>query len=119
MLDALSPEELQFIKAIEQYKKLNNKHFLSWTEVLSVVKATGYRKVAKEEEIPITARSKRRKAALLREQQAKEQEKAQEEKAQKEAAQKAPAKKEAAPRTRTRARTTAKRTRKKSGKAAT
>jgi hypothetical protein len=58
MLDALTPEELQFIKAIEKYKKINNKHFLSWTEVLKVINAMGYRKVAKPEAIPITIRGK-------------------------------------------------------------
>ena len=63
MLDALTPQELQFIKAIEKYKKLNNKHFLSWTEVLKVVLAMGYRKVAKAEEIPITTRARNRQAA--------------------------------------------------------
>ena len=61
MLDALTPEELQFIKAIEKYKKLNNKHFLSWTEVLKVVLAMGYRKVAKAEDIPVTTRARNRK----------------------------------------------------------
>ena len=63
MLDALTPEELQFIKAIEKYKKLNNKHFLSWTEVLKVIDAMGYRKVAKPEAIPITVRGKARQVA--------------------------------------------------------
>ncbi len=62
MLDALTPEELQFIKAIEEYKKINDKHFLSWTEVLKVVQAIGYRKVAKSEAIPITARTRKRRA---------------------------------------------------------
>ena len=58
MLDALTPEELQFIKAIEKYKKEHEKHFLSWTEVLKVVKAAGYRKVADPEDIPVKPRSR-------------------------------------------------------------
>jgi hypothetical protein len=58
MLDALTPEELQFIKAIEKYKKINNKHFLSWTEVLKVIGAMGYRKVAKPEATPVTVRGR-------------------------------------------------------------
>ncbi len=44
MIDSLSSEELQFIKAIEKYKSDNNKHFLSWTEVLKIVKSLGYKK---------------------------------------------------------------------------
>ncbi len=46
MLDSLSTEELHFIKAIELYKKENTKLFLSWTEVLKILKGLGYRKVA-------------------------------------------------------------------------
>ena len=42
MLDSLSSEELQFIKAIELYKKENSKLFLSWTEVLKIFKELGY-----------------------------------------------------------------------------
>jgi hypothetical protein len=48
MIDSLSSEELQFIKAIEKYKSENNKHFLSWTEVLKIVKELGYKKVSKK-----------------------------------------------------------------------
>jgi hypothetical protein len=44
VLEALSSEELQFIKAIEKYKQVNGKLFLSWTEVLKIVKELGYRK---------------------------------------------------------------------------
>ena len=63
MLDALTPEELQFIKAIEKYKKEHNKHFLSWTEVLKIVKAAGYRKVAEPQEIPVKTRQRSRRSA--------------------------------------------------------
>ena len=62
MLDALTPEELQFIKAIEKYKKEHNKHFLSWTEVLKVAKALGYRKVAEPHDIPVKTRQRQRQA---------------------------------------------------------
>lgn len=55
MLDSLSSEELQFIKAIEKYKSQNNKHFLSWTEVLKIFKELGYRKVSKKPEKPSAA----------------------------------------------------------------
>ena len=47
MLESLSSEELQFIKAIEKYKQENGKLFLSWTEVLKILKDLGYRKMAK------------------------------------------------------------------------
>ena len=60
MLDALTPEELQFIKAIEKYKKSHGKHFLSWTEVLKVARAMGYRKVAEPHEIPVKTRQRSR-----------------------------------------------------------
>jgi hypothetical protein len=32
--------------AIDEYKRKNAKHFPTWTEVLEVIKALGYRKVA-------------------------------------------------------------------------
>ncbi len=48
MLETLSSEELLFIKAIDRYKLEKNKKFLSWTEVLKIVKDLGYRRVAAE-----------------------------------------------------------------------
>ena len=44
MLNSLSAEELEFVKAIENYKKAKSQNFLSWTEVLTIVKDLGYRK---------------------------------------------------------------------------
>ena len=55
MIDSLSSEELQFIKAIEKYKSENNKHFLSWTEVLKIFKDLGYKKVSRKEKPAIPA----------------------------------------------------------------
>ena len=46
MLNTLSTEEFQFIKAIEKYKTENGKTFLSWSEVLKIVKDLGYRQQA-------------------------------------------------------------------------
>lgn len=43
MLNTLSTEEFQFIKAIEHYKAENRKTFLSWSEVLKIIKEMGYR----------------------------------------------------------------------------
>ncbi|MHC4395992.1 MAG: hypothetical protein ACYS1A_10100 [Planctomycetota bacterium] len=42
----MSDEQFEFLMAIDEYKKKNAKHFPTWTEVLEVVKALGYRKVA-------------------------------------------------------------------------
>ena len=42
----MSDEQFEFLKAIEQYKRQNNRQFPTWTEVLEVVKALGYQKVA-------------------------------------------------------------------------
>ncbi len=62
MLESLSTEELQFIKAIEKYKTENSKQFLSWSEVLKIFKDLGYQKVAKRTDIVIgPTKQKRRK----------------------------------------------------------
>jgi hypothetical protein len=42
----LNDEQFEFVMAIEEYKRLNNKPFPTWTEVLEVVRFLGYRKVA-------------------------------------------------------------------------
>lgn len=42
----MSDEQFEFLLAIDEYKKENNRPFPTWTEVLEVVKALGYRKVA-------------------------------------------------------------------------
>jgi len=55
----LSQDQVDFLHAIEQYKKNNDKLFLSWTEVLSVVKSLGYtRTVAKRNSSASTATAK-------------------------------------------------------------
>jgi hypothetical protein len=41
----MSDEQFEFLMAIEQYKKQNTRPFPTWTEVLEVIKALGYRKV--------------------------------------------------------------------------
>jgi len=46
MLESLSTEQLEFIKAIEKYKNEKKKLFLSWSEVLDILKDLGYQKVA-------------------------------------------------------------------------
>ena len=42
----MSDEQFEFLMAIDQYKKANARPFPTWTEVLEVIKALGYRKVA-------------------------------------------------------------------------
>lgn len=42
----LNDEQFEFVMAIEEYKRLNNKPFPTWTEILEVVRHLGYRKVA-------------------------------------------------------------------------
>ena len=42
----MSTEQFEFLMAIDEYKKQNGRSFPTWTEVLEVVKALGYRKVA-------------------------------------------------------------------------
>ncbi len=42
----LSDEQFEFLMAIDEYKKKNARPFPTWTEVLEVMKALGYRRVA-------------------------------------------------------------------------
>ena len=42
----MSDEQFEFLKAIDVYKRKNSRPFPTWTEVLEVIKAMGYRKVA-------------------------------------------------------------------------
>lgn len=39
-------EEIDFMKAMDQYKRDNRRPFPTWSEVLEVLRALGYRKVA-------------------------------------------------------------------------
>ncbi|MCG3181052.1 MAG: hypothetical protein BIFFINMI_03420 [Phycisphaerae bacterium] len=50
----MTEEQFVFIQALNQYKKLNNTPFPTWTEVLDVVKYLGYRKVAEVGEFSLT-----------------------------------------------------------------
>jgi len=42
----MSDEQFEFLMAIDQYKRQNERPFPTWTEVLEVMKALGYRRVA-------------------------------------------------------------------------
>ena len=47
----MTDEQFEFLMAIDQYKRQNNRPFPTWTEVLDVIKAIGYRKVAEPHDI--------------------------------------------------------------------
>lgn len=40
----MTPEQFLFVMAIDAYKRVNNKPFPTWTEVLEVIRKLGYRK---------------------------------------------------------------------------
>lgn len=44
--DKMSPEVIEFITAVDDYKRKNQRPFPSWSEVLEVVKKLGYKKSA-------------------------------------------------------------------------
>jgi hypothetical protein len=47
-----SIEEIEFMKAMDQYKRENRRPFPTWSEVLEVLSALGYRKVANPSLMP-------------------------------------------------------------------
>lgn len=47
-----SSEEFEFIQAVEAYKKQNKVKFPTFSEILAVAKALGYRKVEKPSQMP-------------------------------------------------------------------
>jgi len=44
--------EILFMKAMDQYKRSNRRPFPTWSEVLEVLHALGYRKVAEPTDLP-------------------------------------------------------------------
>ena len=42
----MNEEQFEFLMAIDEYKRSNQRPFPTWTEVLEVIRAIGYRKVA-------------------------------------------------------------------------
>ena len=46
----ITGELLEFIMAIDEYKKINERPFPSWTEVFEIMQYLGYRKVAPQAE---------------------------------------------------------------------
>ena len=49
-------EETMFMKAMERYKRENRRPFPTWSEVLEVLRALGYRKTEAETDLPGTKR---------------------------------------------------------------
>jgi len=47
----MTAEQFEFIMAINEYKRVNKRPFPTWTEVLDVIQALGYRKVAEPRDI--------------------------------------------------------------------
>jgi len=47
----MSDEQFAFLMAIDEYKRKNTRPFPTWTEVLEVIKALGYRKVAEPQSL--------------------------------------------------------------------
>lgn len=47
----MTDEQFAFLQAVNEYKKVNNRPFPSWSEVLDIVKAMGYRMVAEPTDI--------------------------------------------------------------------
>lgn len=47
----MTDEQFEFLMAIDQYKRANQRPFPTWTEVLEIIKAIGYRKVAEPQSL--------------------------------------------------------------------
>jgi hypothetical protein len=47
----MTEEQFEFLMAINEYKRVNRRPFPSWSEVLDVMKALGYRRVAEPQDI--------------------------------------------------------------------
>jgi hypothetical protein len=45
-------EEIEFMRAMDLYKRVSRRQFPTWSEVLEVLRAMGYRKVAEPTPIP-------------------------------------------------------------------
>jgi hypothetical protein len=45
-------EDIEFMKAMDQYKRDNRRPFPTWSEVLEVLVSLGYRKVAEPTDLP-------------------------------------------------------------------
>ncbi len=55
----MSDEQFDFLMAIDEYKRKNSRPFPTWTEVLDVIKALGYRKVAEPQSLERTKKEQK------------------------------------------------------------
>lgn len=60
-LDEPDDDDIKFKKAMEQYMKDNKRPFPTWSEVLEVALALGYRKILELKELPSPHRKKAKK----------------------------------------------------------
>lgn len=51
-----SNDEVDFMRAMDDYKRKSGRQFPTWSEVLEVLHSMGYRRVAEESEIEIKSR---------------------------------------------------------------
>jgi len=56
----MSDEQFEFLMAIDEYKRKNTRPFPTWTEVLDVIKALGYRKVAEPQSLEHTRKASKK-----------------------------------------------------------
>lgn len=50
----MNEEQVDFLRAIDEYKRVNQRPFPTWTEVLDIVLYLGYRRVAPVGEFAMT-----------------------------------------------------------------
>lgn len=48
-----SPEEIEFMRAMDDYKRRSGRQFPTWSEVLEVLESLGYRKVCEPTELKL------------------------------------------------------------------
>ena len=47
----MTEPQFEFVMAVEEYKQVNKRPFPSWTEILDIITALGYRKVEERQDI--------------------------------------------------------------------
>ena len=47
----MTPDQFEFLRAVNEYKQVNHRPFPTWTEVLDIITALGYRKVAERQKL--------------------------------------------------------------------
>jgi hypothetical protein len=61
----MNDEQFEFVMAVDQYKRANQRPFPTWTEVLEIVKAMGYRKVAEPQSLESFRKQDRQEAVCV------------------------------------------------------